>query len=380
MRALLAGEVAVSLDGNEFAGQAEVVGHLREVAPDEIRDDLVFLHELLVRARDADGDQVLGIFPALTDPELAGVEGRIADFVAERYGIRYGDGRWHVGAIEGEWHAPGWPRAGSPLTNNRFPYLLDISASNYFSAQFWMGDEAPPGFHRVPPGGRVVLEGEFPRARYFGFHPNDIETNNLPTLRDVDIEPAPGSDNPYRGPVAEGRERRFRVEMVFERRPPDPAPNTLYVGETKNGGPNPAVFLIYRTTGSVLGALPPNNTGVDLPAVTIVDAAGRVVEHFPEVDPYPPGYRPPVDTTRFASLPIPDARALMAPEEPTVRSNWGLPYDILASADISYLSIPYTERLGEVFVCRGRAFTTPRTPEEPVWVPGRDIRAFTVAT
>ena len=32
---------------------------------------------------------------------------------------------------------PAWLGAGSPLTNNRFPYLLDTSAANYFSTTFY---------------------------------------------------------------------------------------------------------------------------------------------------------------------------------------------------------------------------------------------------
>ena len=57
--------------------------------------------------------------------------------------------------------------------------LIDTSASNYFSNRFWCGDGAPPGFHAVPPGGRVEMKGEFPYARYFAFHPSDFDTNNL---------------------------------------------------------------------------------------------------------------------------------------------------------------------------------------------------------
>jgi hypothetical protein len=87
-----------------------------------------------------------------------------------------------------------------------------------------------------------------------------------------------------------------------------------------------------------------------------------------------------VETTHFAPLPIPDARAISWPEKFATKSNWGLPYDILASADILYLCSPYTQRLGEVFVCRAKAFTAPHTPEEPVYAPGKDIRGFTITT
>lgn len=378
LRRLIAGEIPIEGDHNEFVGHARVVGLLLEVAPDAIRDDLRFLHELLVETRDASGAAVLGVFPRLTNPELATVEGRISDWIAEHCGIRYGDGRYEAGKLVGESRLPGWPGLGSPLTNNRFPYLLDTSASNYFSNRFWHGGGGPPGFIPVPTGGRVVFRGEYLRARYFAFHPSDFDTNTLATLVDEDLEPDPGSANPYRGPVPAGMARRFTATLDFGPEPGTPAPNTSYVGRKRNGEPNPAVFNILRTSVSELGALPPNTTGVLLPSVTVYDAAGSQTLHYAEDTPYPEGSEPPVETTRFAPLPIPDWRGLMRPGRLDVKSNWGLPYDLLASADISYLCAPYSQRWGEVFVLRARAFTTPRTPEEPPWTEGRQIRAFTV--
>lgn len=380
LRHLIAGELPVKDDYNEFVGQADVLRQLLEVAPDEIRDDLAFLHDLIADARDATGAAVLGIFPRLIQPELANVEGRISDYVREHCGISLGDGHYQAGKLVRECACEGWPGAGSPLTSNRFPYLLDTSASNYFSNRFWHGTDGPPGFIPVPEGGRVVFRGEFPRSRYFAFHPSDFDTNTLPTLVDVDLDPDPGSANPFRGPVPDGAERRFTAQLVFTSPPDDPEPNTSYVGEKKRGGRNQAVFNIYRTTGSVLGALPPNNTGVLLPAVTVYDVEGNETAHYEECDPYPPGTESPVDATRFAPLPIPDARTLHWPGRFVAKSNWGLAYDMLASDDILYLVTPYTRRLGEVFVTRAKRLRTPHTPEEPVYAEGKDIRGFTITT
>jgi len=384
LRGLIQGEVPVAHDFNEFVGHADVCRQLLEVAPGEIEADLRFLHDLMVQARDARGAAVLGVFPALCNPELALVEGRISEYIAEQCGIRLTESEaerhYEAGKLVGESSCPGWPGIGSPLTNNRFPYLLDTSASNYFSSRFWHGDGGPPGFIPVPRGGRVVFEGEYPYARYFAFHPSDFDTNTLPTITDVDIEPDDDSANPFRGPVPEGKSRHYTAQLSFADAPDRPEPNTTYVGQKRDGTPNPAVFLIYRTTDSELGALPPNNAGVPLPSVTVLDAEGKEVLHFEANDPYPPGSTPPVETTRFAPLPIPDWRALVWPGQFATKSNWGLPYDILASADILYLVTPYTRRLGEVFVCRAKALTTPHTPEEPVHAPGKDIRGFTVTT
>jgi hypothetical protein len=340
LRQLTAGELPIADDFNEFVGHADVLRQLLEVAPDAIRDDLQTLHDLMAQARDARGAAVLGVFPALTNPELANVEGRISDWIAENCGIRLDDGRYQAGKLVGESRCRAWPGLGSPLTNNRFPYLLDTSASNYFSTRFWHGENAPPGFIQVPTGGRVVFRGEYLRARYFAFHPSDFDTNTLPTLVDVDLDPDPGSANPFRGPVPEGVGRRFTAQLVFTPEPEDASarePNTSYVGTKRNGGPNPAVFCILRTTDSVLGALPPNTTGVPLPSITVLDAAGDETAFFEECDPYPPGSDPPVESTHFASLPIPDHRGVHSPGVFNTKSNWGLPYDILASADILYL-------------------------------------------
>jgi hypothetical protein len=380
LRALIAGEIEIKGGFNEFVGHAEVLSLLLEVAPDTIRDDLQFLHDLMVEARDAAGAAVLGIFPRLCDPELANVEGRISDWVAEHCGIRYGDGRYEAGKLVGESRCQGWPGIGSPLTNNRFPYLLDTSASNYFSSRFWHGENGPPGFIPVPTGGRVVFRGEYLRARYFAFHPSDFDTNTLPTLVDEDLEPDEGSANPYRGPVPEGVVPRFTATLDWAPEPETPAANTTYVGRKRNGEPNPAVFCILRTTGSLLGGMPPNSTGVLLPSVTVYDADGSQTWHCEETDPYPPGIEYPVETTQFAPLPIPDWRGLSQPGQLNVKSNWGLPYDLLASDDISYLCAPYSLRWGEVFVLRAKAFSTPHTPAEPPHAPGKQIRAFTATT
>ncbi|MFP8878750.1 MAG: hypothetical protein VCE43_04430, partial [Myxococcota bacterium] len=308
LRQLIAGDIPIKEDHNEYVGHAEVIGYLLEKAPAAIVQDLEYLHELLVATRDATGAAVLGVFPRLTDPELVMVEGRISDYVAEHFGIRYGDGHYEAGKLVGESRLPGWPGLGSPLTNNRFPYLLDTSASNYFSNRFWHGDGGPPGFIPVPTGGKVVFRGEYLRARYFAFHPSDFDTNTLRTIVDVDIEPDEGSANPYRGPVPEGMGRRFTATLDFGPEPEVHAPNTSYVGRKRNGKPNSAVFNILRTTGSVLGALPPNTTGVSLPSITVYDAEGHQTLHHDEADPYPPGTEPPVETTHFAALPIPDWR------------------------------------------------------------------------
>jgi hypothetical protein len=380
LRGLIAGEVPIDHAFNEFVGHADVLRQLLEVSPPVIRADLEFLHRLYQDCVDETGAGVIGIFPRLQDPHLAVAEGRIADYVAEHIGIRYGDGYYNGGRVVRQLSYPGWIGVGSPLTNNRFPYAIDTSASNYFSTRFWRGGGAPPGFIAIPEGGRAVFRGEFPYARYWALHPCDIDTNTFPTLLDEDLEPDADSANPFRGPVPETMGRRYSASITFE---PDPGPgkrdpNTCYGATTRQGKPNAGIFVIYRTTGSELGGLPPNNAGVLLPSITVFDGDGNEVDQYPEVEPYELGIAPPVETTHFGSFPVPDHRALIWPGKWGTKSNWGLEYDLLASDDILYLVAPYSDRLGEVFVTRQKAFTYPRTPEEPVYTKGKDIRGFTV--
>lgn len=386
---LSAGRIAIKNDPNEMRGHVSTLKALLRNAPAEIRDDLDELRKVFTRVRDIGGMRTMFVFQAMTDSELAAVEGRIADFAGEHCGEPYAElarHGWQVGAAPAaEPVCPGWPRSGSPLTNNRFPYLLDTSAANYFSTTFWSVPyvPAPPGFIRVPRGGSVELSGEYPHSRYFAFHPNDVETNNLATLVDIDLDPDAGSVNPWREEAPSEAGRRYTARLEFSDPPAERSkyrPNTSYVGRRADGGFNPAVFLIYRMYGSDLGALPPNSAGVPLPALTVRNAEGAIVERFEQCDPYPEGRPTPVDRTRFPVLPIPDHRAVMQAGDWVTAPNWGLPVDLLANADVLYLSSFYGRRNGEVFAVRGRR---PHTPDPaagiPVWS-STEIRMWSACT
>jgi hypothetical protein len=230
---------------------------------------------------------------------------------------------------------------------------------------------APPGFLAVERGGWVELHGEYPFARYFAFHPNDVETNNLDTLRDVELEPDPGSRNPWREAVPEGAGRRYTARIVFDAAPAEPEPNTMYVGERAGGGFNPTLFLLYRIYGADQGSLPPNSAGAPLPAVTIHDADGSVRAHHEACDPYPPGMEPAVDETRFPVFPVPDYRAATRPGALDTESNWGMPVDLLANADVLYLTSTWGKQHGSVFAVRFGV---------PLFAADVDFRMFSLCT
>jgi hypothetical protein len=400
---LFRGTVPLPSSSNEFAGHVASLEALRDAmpadAPAQVGNDFQQLISAFSRLRDANAASGFQAFGGVSDPTLAGAEGRINDYIGDFCGIRIGDPSYAVAPATGALTAcPAWPRAGSPLIGNRFPNLLDTSAANYFLNFFNHGGlaipQGTPGFIDVPLGGRVELHGEYPRARYFAFHPNDISTNNFTTLRDVELDPDPGSKNPWREATASGEVNTFTAIFDFTLTPPaTPAPNTTYVGALAVGGgtpasgvgspliPNPLVFNMLRNYGSFLGALPPNFTGVELPAMTIYDAASQVVAQFPACDPYPPGFPIPADNTKFPSWPIADHRAAGA-NAGKVLFNWqfGSPVDILTNADVLYTLTPFTKRLGNVLVQRGKMPTTSASDANPRIDPAAQVRLFTACS
>ena len=386
LEALGQGQVDVgSDDPNELVGHVRSLEALIAVAPAAVENDLRFVRDRLAPIRDAGGLLTLLDFGKLQDPELAGAEGRVTAFVAGRCGVQYGEVDYEVGEpMQGKTLCPAWPRAGSPLTNNRFPYLIATAGANYFSSTFWSVPfvPAPPGFLDVPRGGSVSFEGEYPHARYFAYHPNDFATNNFDTLVGHELDPDSGSANPWRADPPPGAGRRYTARLVFAPPPAASEPNTVYVGETaRGGGFNPAVFLIYRIYSADQGSLPPNSAGAKLPAVTIRDADGRVTQHFDACEPYPPGHQPAVDRTRFPAFPVPDHRAVFHAGSFDTSPNWGLSVDILANRDVLYLSSFYSRSRGEVFAVRMKR---PRTPSRkqgvPLWADDAELLLWTVCS
>jgi hypothetical protein len=400
---LYQGTVPLPSSSNDFVGHVASLEALRDAlapdAPQHVVDDFNQVIDAFIAMRDANAATGFQAFNGVSDPTLASAEGRINDYIGDFCRIQIGDPSYAVEPPTGPVTAcPVWPRAGSPLLSNRFPNLLDTSAANYFLNFFNHGGLAmpagTPGFIDVPLGGRVELQGEYPKARYFAFHPNDIATNNFTTLRDVELEPDPGSKNPWLEATDPSEVNTFTAVFDFTLAPPPvPAPNTTYVGYLALGGgtpesgpgplpiPNPLVFNLLRNYGSFLGALPPNFTGVELPAITVYDAAGNQVDHFPACDPYPPGFPILVDGTKFPSWPV--ANHLAAGDDAgKVRFNWqfGAPIDILTNADVFYTTTSFTKRLGNVVVQRAKKPISSAPDANPRIDPDAEVRLFTACT
>jgi hypothetical protein len=105
----------------------------------------------------------------------------------------------------------------------------------------------------LPAGGRVVLRGSFPRARFLSLttYRTAGTTRGVAntSLIDTDITPDPGSQNPFRpGARRSVRHRRFTVTLSGELDPGagTRAPNTLYAGTSGQTGDTQTVELILR--------------------------------------------------------------------------------------------------------------------------------------
>ena len=324
-----------------------MLNRLIAVAGDPLKTDLTSMANTFAAIGQAQtaGQSVLPAFQALTSPTLIDVEQRIADELTAECGTKLAPPT--TSSDTGDIAAPacpGWTSQANIYSNNRFPFTIDTSGANYF------------GFNAstLPAGGSIVLQGQYPYARYFSILPNDYQTNNLHQQTDVYIDPDPGSANPYRGPIPKGSGRNYTIRFVFSAPPANPAPNTSYVGVTKDGlHPNPAVLFVYRIYGSLLGAAP-NSGGEPLPAITYYDASGNVLKHYDECNPYPNGTPvPPAHVQSFPSLPIPGP---VAAKHPTLSlsSNYHVPVDLTANPDVQYANVYYSKRLGQVFVIRAR--------------------------
>ena len=369
----------------ELAGHAHLVQSLVDAAPEPVRTDLVVLRDTFQVWADAVRGEIpmAKTFAILRDPEFAGVQGRIADYISEHCELRLGDGKYNVGTLASrESRCPAWPSVGNPMTFNHFPNLPDISGGNYFAQRFWLTDKgpAPPGFFAVEPGGRVELRGQYHRARYFAYHPNDEDLNNLETLRDVDLDPDEGSVNPFRELPKKGSKNYYTAHLVFDRPPAKPARNTSYVGARKDGIKKTAwVWNMLRLYASDLGN-GPNSGGVPLPAMKIYDAKGNVAQSFDECRPFDEGQAHKMTDIVFPSLAIADHRAVNPPAWST-SSNFNSPSDTLANADVQYLATFFSKRHGDILVVRARRLTTANSRAgEPISSPGTDIRLFTLCT
>jgi hypothetical protein len=269
-------------DLSELQGHAAVAKALLDSSPPTLERDIQRIYEAVDSwARSVSGDNpMLDTFDLLRAPSLIGSEGRVADFAAKHCGIDLGGPQWVEAALP-SWDdvCPAWPRVGTPLTFNNFPNLPDIAGSNYFGQNFLISNAASmlglrtlKGAFVVEPGGKAVFRGQYPEARYFAYHPNDMDLNNLKTLRDEDLEPDKGSVNPFRQIAPTAIKNYYTATLVFGPTPARPEPNTSYVGVRKNGVSENRFLVNLLRLYHVDAGNGPGSGEVPLPSLSIYDA------------------------------------------------------------------------------------------------------------
>src|SRR5579875_1726632 len=123
--------------------------------------------------------------------------------------------------------------------------------------------------YQVVPGAQLRITGEFPHARYLSWNLYDSAARPADALSDAQIQPDPGSTNPFvPGAKRTIKRRSYTAYVDFTAPPAHPAPNTMYAGTDATGQPNLTGTLWYRIYVPDRGR--DIEGGVPLPKVQVV--------------------------------------------------------------------------------------------------------------
>lgn len=170
---------------------------------------------------------------------------RAAALQADRYGnlplgavVRTDERYGHDGLFQGPRGWDYWNRLENPKEYQN-PNLWPDKRPTYFLGQV-----------KMPPGTTLIIRGQFPRARYFKMALYRFERNTFVALggEDLagwDIEPDPGSGNPYGvGADRTVKNRKYTVRIIAEDAPKsraERAKNTVYAGREER-----EIQIVYR--------------------------------------------------------------------------------------------------------------------------------------
>jgi hypothetical protein len=298
----------------------------------------------------------------------------------ERYG--------HDGLFQGPRGWPYWNRLEYPKPIQN-PNLWPDMQSTYFIGRLAM-----------PAGSSLTLDYTYPRARYFQFalyeaeHGTFVSTGE--SLGGKEIEPDPGSTNPFRVGADRLAERRdFTLRILAEDAPAQRAPNTLYVG--RDGGELMFVNRTYLSDqgsdGAGWGPASSPFGGRGLPAYTGTLADGtklpaeEVVKRFAR--PMEGATKQPVTAEQWEMLvhardndPTLDPATAPGRKDPRWEKYWNIRYSIVGAfktpeerakipyesaidgggdPDTQYMLVHLSRRFGPVYVMRGRMPAFPDT-------------------
>jgi hypothetical protein len=289
-----------------------------------------------------------------------------------------------------------WPATagaqGADLTCQFALTRLDHTTTNVLAldtnAVYWASPYA------AVPGSRIRIEGHYPYARYISWNVYDAAGRPIDALSDVQLQPDPGSSNPFLpGADRFALPRTYTAWIEFGPRPTDPAPNTLYTGDSPGGQ------FWYRVYVPDAGR--DAKGGVPLPKVTLhgpapgVDACRETQAPFlptPSAPALPdptadgngyPGRNPP-NWRLFENLCGSAVDILLDNENgqalhPQARGRCGDGPGFFANRDIAYVFTGTSRGFGELLVLRGRAPTFADTRPGPATMPaGRQLRYFSL--
>jgi hypothetical protein len=252
------------------------------------------------------------------------------------------------------------------------------------------------------PSTGLVIRGRFPHARYFSLHAYDPALRPVGSLYDTQIDPSSGV-NPYRRPgdptKAAPVDGSYVVRILPTAPPAKPEPNTIYMGATHEGAPNPQGIVLYR----VYVADDPRDPtgGVGLPDVSMQVGDGAAEVPFGQCD--ITGQLPDTGlnkTIRESSYPSGVSFPIAAKAD-TSPPNWekffgystvvkGVAGDNAATQQVpsgggflsnqqnDYIGTGINRKYGSVVVFRMRMPTFPDTRAgEPAWLP-RQVRYWSI--
>ena len=303
-----------------------------------------------------------------------------------RTDTRYGhDGLFQGPRGWGYWNYLEYPR---PIQN---PNLWPDMQSTYLI-----------GTLALPAGSTLTFDYTYPRARYFQFALYKAEGTTFVSIGESfegpDLEPDPGSTNPFRvGAYRLGDNRSFKLHIVGRDAPSDPKrrePNTLYAGS--NGGEIMFVNREYLSDqgsdGTGWGSADTPATGPGMPTYTATLADGtklsaaEVVKQLVRPMPAP---KPPVAAAQWEMLlhakdndPALQPATTPARKEPRWEKYWNIQYSIIGAfktpeerakikyatatdgggdPETQYMVLQLSRQFGPVYVMRGRMPTFPNT-------------------
>ncbi len=304
-----------------------------------------------------------------------------------RTDTRYGhDGLFQGPRGWGYWNHLEYPR---PIQN---PNLWPDMQSTYFIGRLAM-----------PAGSSLTLDYRYPRARYFQFALYEARDGTFVSIGEdlsgPDVEPDPGSINPFRvGNHRLSEKRDFTLRIVAQDAPSSSKkrrPNTLYVG--KDGG---ELMFVNRTYLPDLGsdgagwgpaATPSAGRGLPTYTGTLADgtqlSAPEVVEQL--VRPIKGATKQPVSADQWEKLvnakgndPSLDPATSPARKLPRWEKYWNIKYSIVGSfktpearakipfegaidgggdPETEYMLVQLSRKFGPVYVMRGKMPIFPDT-------------------